>query len=273
MRRSKSIVWLIFLLFLLGSCSVQKKTYKAPLKEEGADFLLSKMQENESNFETFSAKGLAEITANGKKNDIRINIRIRKDSAIWVSISAGVGLEAARVLLTKDSVLFINRLDKTFFAGNYEFINELIHAQVDFDIVQALLTGNDFKWYDYQDLKAKVVNNQYQLESSSRRKLKKYMNKSDSVSQVIYQSMWLNAESFKIERIKIKEIKNENKKINSEYSNFKEIEGQVVPYQYNILVSASEDILIDASLTKVNLNEPLSFPFNIPSKYTEIQIK
>lgn len=271
MKRILIISWLFVMHLMIVSCNTQKKVYKTPLKEEGADYLISQMKDNQNHFETFSAKALASITSDGKKNDIKINIRIKKDSVIWVSISAGVGIEAARVLLTKDSVLFINRLDKTFFAGNYEFINTMINAQVDFDIVQAILTGNDFTWYDYQDLKATVVNNQYQLESAHRRKMKKYIRSHDTVSQVIYQSLWLNPISFKIEKLKIKEIKNENKKIIAEYSKFKEIESQVLPMQYNLTISAKENIEIDATLIKVDLKKELSFPFNIPSKYIEIK--
>lgn len=270
-KNTKTAWFFLIVLILASSCNIQKRSYKAPIKEEGADYLLSQMKANQNHFETFSAKALASFTSNGKTNDIKLNIRIRKDSAIWVSISAGVGIEAARVLLTKDSVMFINRLNKTFFAGNYHFINQMINAQVDFDIVQAILTGNDFTWYDYQELKATVIQDQYQLESAHRRKMKKYIRANDAVSQVIYQSLWLNPQSFKIEKLKIKEIKNDNKKIVAEYADFKEINTQVLPTQYNLTISANEIIEIDATLTKVNLEKELSFPFNIPSKYTEIK--
>lgn len=272
MKGFRNITYLLLAILLItSSCSVQKKTYKAPLKEQGEDYLLAQMKANENHFETFSGKALAIITNNGKKNELKINLRIQKDSLIWVSISAGIGIEAARVILTRDSVLFLNRLEKTYFAGNYEFISQLINAKVDFDIAQAVLTGNDFSWYDYQDLKASVAGSQYHLESAHRRQLKKHNKENDLSLQVIYQSMWLNPNSFKIERIKIKEINKENKKIVADYSQFKEVDGQVLPTQYDITISANHDIIIDATFLKVKLNEELSFPFNIPAKYTEIK--
>ena len=275
-RISTSIFFCLSFIMLLSSCASQKKAIKQPLKEKGEDYLLSKMKENQSSFETFSGKALVEIVSKGKSNNLKVNIRIRRDSAIWVSISAGVGLEAARILLTKDSVMYLNRLNNSFFVGNYEFVNQLIHAKVDFDIVQALLTGNDFKWYDYQDLEASTNGNQYQLESAHRRKLKKYLKKSDAMShidQVIYQSMWLNPTTFKIERIKIKEIENENKKINAEYGNFKTFGNQLLPTQYNMTISAQDDVDIDATFMKIILDKKLKFPFHIPSKYQEIEIQ
>jgi len=274
MTKNRLSFVLLFGLFIFSlfwtSCSSSKKAIRTPIKEEGSEYLITQMMKNQNHFETFKGKALASITSNGKTNDLKINIRIRKDSAIWVSISAGVGLEAARVMLTKDSVMFLNRIDKTFFAGNYQFINRMINAQVDFDIVQALLTGNDFKWYDYQELKASIDNQSYQLESAHRRKLKKYSKLNEEMN-VIYQSIWLNPFTFKIERIKIKEIKNNNKKIDAFYSNFKSINNQVLPMQYDITISANEDVVIDATLIKAELDDDLSFPFNIPSKYEEIK--
>lgn len=271
MKNNLFIVGIVALL-LLSSCTSQKKIYKEPIKEKGEDYLISMMKENESLFETFSAKALIILNNNGKSIELKANIRMKQDSVIWVSISAGIGIEVARIALTKDSVLFINRLEKTYFAGNYNFVDDMINAKVDFDIVQALLTGNDFKWYDYQNLKARASKEQYQLESTQRRKLKKYIKNDADKTQVVYQSLWLNHETFKIERIKIKEIKNENKKINAEYSKFKYIDGQLIPTQYDIKISADKQMEIDASLIKIKLDEPMTFPFNIPSKYIEINM-
>ncbi len=267
----KYSVWLpVIAVLIASSCATSRKIIKEPLKEEGASYLIDKMQENESHFQTYSAKGVATLLADGKSNEIKLNIRIQRDSVIWVSISVGMGLEAARVVLTNDSVLYINRIEKTFFAGNYSFINQMINSRVDFDIVQAILTGNDFKWYDYQELKATVDHLQYQLESAHRRKLKRYTRQNEA-EQIIYQSLWLNPQNFKIERLKIKEIGNDNKKIEAEYGNFKAIEGQLIPFQYNIVLSAKEDVVVDAALIKATINEAVTFPFNIPSNYTEIK--
>ncbi len=268
-----SIVFAVLSIWLLlSACSTQKNIYKAPIKEEGEEYLISKMKANESKFTTFKSRALITVVNDGRLIEMKANIRMRQDSAIWVSLTVGIGLEAARILLTKDSVLFINRLEKTFFAGNYDFVNQMINAKVDFDIIQALLTGNDFKWYDYQDLKAKVLKGQYQLESTHRRKLKKYVRNTSDDTQIIYQCMWLNSENFKIERIRIKEIKNESKKINAEYSKFKDFDGQLLPTQYDIKISADKAVEIDATLTRIKLNEALKFPFNIPSKYEEIKM-
>ena len=49
------------------------------------------------------------------KTSLKGQLRIQSDSLIWLTFSPALGIEAARVLLTNDSVKFINRLNKTYF--------------------------------------------------------------------------------------------------------------------------------------------------------------
>ena len=76
MKRINTSIFLCFsFIMLLSSCATQKKAIKEPLKEKGEDYLLSKMKENQSHFETFSAKALVDIVSKGKTNDLKVNIR------------------------------------------------------------------------------------------------------------------------------------------------------------------------------------------------------
>ncbi|MCB0807539.1 MAG: DUF4292 domain-containing protein, partial [Bacteroidales bacterium] len=96
---------------------------KEPIKEYGADYLFDKLKENELKFEWFSAKFNLDLIIDKKKNSFRGQLRMRKDSAIWVSFSPALGIEMARLLITEDSVKFINRINKTYFAGDYRVVN------------------------------------------------------------------------------------------------------------------------------------------------------
>jgi hypothetical protein len=52
-------------------------------------------------------------SGDGKNYDVNATMRMYKDSAIWLSANAVLGIEAMRVLITKDSVKLLNKLDKT----------------------------------------------------------------------------------------------------------------------------------------------------------------
>lgn len=44
------------------------------------------------------------------------NIRMRRDSTIWISVSAFLGMESIRALVTQDSVVLVNRMNQTYLA-------------------------------------------------------------------------------------------------------------------------------------------------------------
>ena len=50
-----------------------------------------------------------------EKQDITLSVKIkhRKDSVIWLSISAPFGIEIIRAQVTPDSIYFVNRTQKT----------------------------------------------------------------------------------------------------------------------------------------------------------------
>ena len=54
-----------------------------------------------------------------RQNSFDVNLRIRKDSAIWISITPLLGIEAARVLINRDSLMILDRVHKTFSARDY----------------------------------------------------------------------------------------------------------------------------------------------------------
>ena len=110
--------------------------------------LSKRMYDSELDFVYASAKFSCELTIDGDEKSFNVSVRCRKDSVIWLSISK-LGIDAARVLITKDSVKFTMGLtEKKFFTGDFSYINQMLHADLDYDMLQALLFGNSSAFYD-----------------------------------------------------------------------------------------------------------------------------
>src|SRR4051812_32269407 len=62
-------------------------------------------------FETLSIKAKADIASGKEDRGTTMTIRIQKDKAIWMSVVYVI--EAARIMITPDSVLVMNKIDKT----------------------------------------------------------------------------------------------------------------------------------------------------------------
>jgi hypothetical protein len=76
-----------------------------------------------------------------EKQGANLALRMRRDSIIWVSVSL-VGIEGVRAVLTRDSVRVLNRMQKEYFAGGYDYLSKLLNVPVSFDQMQALLLGD-----------------------------------------------------------------------------------------------------------------------------------
>ncbi|MCK9450776.1 MAG: DUF4292 domain-containing protein [Bacteroidales bacterium] len=264
------LLLLASIVFVQG-CKTKRAIIKKPLKEEGEAFLLQKMSESELNFNFFSARCAISVVSDKKsKSDFRGQIRIQKDSIIWLSLSPALGIEVARLMISQDSIWFINRIDKTYFKGDYDFINSFFQTTIDFDILQALLVGNDMTYYEDDSFRAAIDAMEYRLGAAKRSKKKKQLLLEDSPN-ILIQNIWLNPDNFKITKVNLKEFGQENKQLEMRYSHFSAVKNQLVPTELDMLLQAEKKIRIGLHFSNIELDEPLSFPFKVPSKYSKMR--
>lgn len=72
----------------------------------------------------------------------------KKDSAIFITLNK-MGIEAARLLLTKDSVKYANHLSREYYWGDYSWLKKKSGLDADFFTMQALITAQDLPGYEH----------------------------------------------------------------------------------------------------------------------------
>ena len=119
---------------------------KEDLKGDSLRFIsqsLNALSKNYIDFSTFSARVKVNYEgADGSSNTGTAYIHIKKDSMIWVSINAGLGIEAFRMLITPDSVKILERFKKVARLRSVSYLKQEIHLPLNFTILQDLLIGN-----------------------------------------------------------------------------------------------------------------------------------
>jgi len=261
----------LLLLILVTSCSTQRKIIRLPIKEEGPEYLFKKLKEHEFQYDWLTAKFSSVYKNRGQKNSFNGQIRIRKDSVIWLSFSPALGIEAFRMMLTQDSVKFINRMNNTFFAGDYNYVNKYLNTNIDFDIIQSFLTGNDLSFYENEKFRAGIENGIYKLATAGRMKLKKFVRNSQENLRVLIQSIWIDPESFKITHAVVKEIREPNIQLEANYSSFEKIGDQLFPKDMFFAISADNNLSVNVNFSKIGIGTPQSFPFKIPQSYRPVK--
>ena len=271
MNKLYRLLLLVFIpaaIIFLGGCKSTRSTLKKPLKEHGFEYLYSKMMENQLHFDYINAKFSLTYIEGKNKTDLRGQLRMKNDSVIWISFSPALGIEAARLLLTKDSIKFINRLNKKYFAGSYDLVDSLLNTTIDLSILQAMIVGNDITQYDVKKFKSSIDGRLYRITIQERRKIKKYLRSGETNNKVLVQNIWLDPDDFRTRKVVLKELDDkDNKKLDVVYNNYKPVESQMFPESMVLSVVSKKSIFIDVKFTKVELDNPLSFPFRIPSKY------
>ena len=140
---------LISTLVLFSSCKTSKKIVESvpvPVKVKGDDAAAVFDSVSACAFcsEWLTAKAQVDYTdKRGETNSFDVNMRLR-DSLLWISITPLLGIEAARVLITPDSIVIPDRVHKEVAIRKYDYLEEMLHAPVSFAMIQAVIAGNYF---------------------------------------------------------------------------------------------------------------------------------
>ena len=94
----------------------------------------------EIDFKYLSIKSKVNFSSGGEEQSFPVNIHIKKDSIIWLSIV--VGLEGARGIITQDSVIFLDRLHRTYYKYDFASLSQQFNFNINYNLVQSILIGN-----------------------------------------------------------------------------------------------------------------------------------
>lgn len=247
MNRSLALV-IISLSVLAAACSRKVSppitgTPKANLNIEEIDF------------DYFHGKARMILRDANKEREVKANIRIRKDSVIWMTFSV-IGVQGGKALINKDSITIVSTVDKEYFVFDYAELTKRFKFEINYDVIQSAMLGNPIIKRSDDDVVDPV---------SSMFLLKQHVNTIDVTNYV-------NAASMKIEKVELKE-NDSNNALTINYSNFQPVGDKIFPYNgtINLFYKSLSGLLHTTIIFEYNKAEvggrELRFPFNIPKKY------
>lgn len=148
MKNNQQLIVLIFVisLFIFTGCAVKKNTFTDNLQSINKETLLTKINTFNNNKDIITIKGSKiSIEDNDAITNLKINLMIKKDSAILVSVSSLLGIEVSRALILPDSIFVIDRLNRTYYKEKYNELEQRFSLALDFYQLQNVLIA------DFQD--------------------------------------------------------------------------------------------------------------------------
>jgi hypothetical protein len=280
MSNRRLIQGMVFLWVLAGffsACKSRQKAQPVPAaegkgpQEASVQQLLARL--DSTAFKSDWVQGKASVTTfqEGNETSFNINLRARRDSVLWISISPLLGIEVARVLITPDSVKLLDRLNNRYQASSFEAINKLLQLKVNFEIVQSLLFGNFFAYKKNENRFNSVYleDKFYILSSLNKKKLKRALEEKD-LNKPVIQDVYINDAYFKIFKMSVEDQKI-GKTLLVEYEDFRQTDFGQFPFKSNTKVTSEKELEIKIEFGKIVVGEIQEFPFNIPSNYERVR--
>jgi len=205
-------------------------------------------------FKTFSAKIKVDIEdSKGKQPDLTAVVRIIKDSAIWMSISGSIlNIEVYRVLITKDSVILLAKLDREVQRRSLDYLQEVAELPVDFGTLQNLLVGNPVFYSD--SIKSYKQTDQFILMTY--------------VGEIFKNLLTLSADNKILKHIKLDDVDiSRNRTADITYDSYDNNAGINFSTYRQIIITEKNKLDIRLNFKQYEFNKELSVTFNIPKNY------
>ena len=219
-----------------------------------ANTILNNLHKTRIDFTTFSAKAKVQYEdKNGKQPDFNAFIRMQKDSIIWISISATfLGIEAFRISITPDTLIILNKLDKTIEYHPFSYVETIAHIPLSFSLLQDILIGNPVYVGD-SIVSFRETENHVMI---------------GTVGQFFKNLLTLSASNYQLERMKLDDTNlNKNRTAGLLYSSYEKNDNFDFSTDRSISVSVKTKVDIKIQFKQYEFNKDLSFPFNIPRNY------
>jgi len=268
MKGWKGYAWLAALILIMAGCRSTKKIQTAIATKDSVTVnttnshddslafmrdLYGKISRTHIDFRTFSAKVKVDFEgSDGKKSDFNAFIRLHKDSLLWVSINAALGIEAFRVLITPDSVKVLNKLDKIAQLRSVSYLQEVTKIPLSFNDLQKLIIGNPL----YLD--SNVVS--YKMDGERVSLI--------SVGEFFKHLLTVNTSDYKPDHSKLDDVDNiRARTADISYDKYENKNGIRFSTLRKITVSEKSKLDLELDFKQFEFNEVLNFPFNIPRNY------
>jgi len=236
--------FLLFFVFL-GKISIAQNNYTDSLQVDNISFqyldakLKLSYQDSQENFKA------------------KVRLRMQQNERIWISISK-TNVEGLRMLIKTDSILIMDRMNKTFQILTFEELSKKLSMDLNFQLLQAILIGN-------YSLVSEPINELEETEDFFI--IKQPYARLDAENHIAKSNR-------KLQKLKLKDQVS-NSSLDLNYENFDNFDVGNFPLLLNILLQYTDEQTLQNLQTQVSLeyqsvefgSEPLQFPFNVSDKY------
>ena len=152
----KQISYIVLLVLILTSCSTSRNTLRNTTIGglSGTEYM-EKVIEWTPSRDNLTARARIELNVGSSSPmSVNANMRVRRGEIIRFSVAPILGIEVARIDITPDKIMAVDRMNKRYVELGFAEISSLLNTELDFNILQSLILNEIFipEWLMLQDL-------------------------------------------------------------------------------------------------------------------------
>lgn len=278
------------LVVAFSSCRTSRDLPTGRIRPMAPEKLLEQVEKNTFDYSDLTIRRInVQFSNSHSKTSFRANLKATKDDKILASISK-INIPVGRILLTPNSLTYVNYIDKNYFEGDYSFLSSLLNFKLSFETIQAIISNQAVYTYfqsSGSNFHSFVQEEKYVLQTANTIKnlktggLKGFFtsreeqtSKADEVFENnIAQTMYFNPRNFTLEKLVFDDPANDwNMEVN--FSDFERIEKKDYPGVIDLkIMSPDETIELKIKLNGFSTEKIDSIELNIPDSYSRIRAR
>lgn len=146
MNFMRHIKYTILFVLILTSCSTSRNSLRNTMIGglSGTEYM-EKVIEWTPARENLTARAAIELnTGSSTPFSVNANMRIRRGEIIRISVAPFLGIEVARIDITPQKILAVDRMNKRYVELGFSEISSLLNTALDFNILQSLILNEIF---------------------------------------------------------------------------------------------------------------------------------
>lgn len=224
--------------------------------EVTSENIIQKHYSNKNDFSTLYIRSSANYKDEKQSQSVSAEIKIKKDEKILVSIRF-IGITMAKALITPDEVKYYEKINGTYFEGNYQALSEWLGTDLDFTKIQNLLIGQPIDDLTKENFTMLLLDKSYQLSTKDNNTEKSFL---------------FDEDHYLLKKQEIIQVEKE-REFEVNYPNFQGYATAILPA--NLMINAVQKkgkTAISIEYNSVTFNEELTFPYSVPEGYERIFI-
>ena len=252
----KSIISAFLIVFLIGCKPKQTVATAAANENTEVSKVINGHYKNQHDFKTLNIRANAKYEGEKQSHSMNADIRIKKNEIIWINIKF-LGIPMAKAMITPTKVSYYEKINNTYFEGDFSMLSNWLGTDLDFNKVQNLFLGKAIDDLTKDKWVSEVVEKMFKLSLP---------NDSDVAKEFYFEGA-----NFLLKKETISQA-SQNRNLEIRYPSYKEEKGMFLPNEINIKAEQKDKITIDIEYKNTTFNEDLSYPYSVPSGYTAVEI-